>query len=277
MQQSINSDSFNVTSLNGSQLGLSCILPVTFPVQREFTLNNLLNIKPNQPFDQTPKLRYFGVGINGCYNADDGNLVSSYNPSRTDMNLYELIPIRCVPIDHDLTAAERKKYRLRQLKTMEDGNQYYLYYLKVIDWSNDITYAKIDSVTGTEVEYELDATNLRPKPEKPNSNSFTVSANSSIVAYYQANLKLSADEILEYITLQYKGDTRYARISEIGFFTGVDVDVSDTANTTQINYTESIYTQLYNHTTISGIPLTKSGMRFEAPFRITSTGIITAA
>lgn len=274
--QTINSDSFNVTTLLGSQLGLATILPVTYPVQREFTLNNHLNIAPNMDLNETPKLRYFGVGINGCYNVDDGNLVAAYNPARTDMNLYGLVPIRCVPIENDLSAVERKQYRLRQLKTMPDGNQYYLYYLKVLEWSNDITYAQINSADGTEIPYELDASNLTPKPTKPDSNSFTISSTSSIIAYYQASLNLTSDELLEYITLQYNGDTRYSRVSEIGFFTGVDTEISGTANTTPITYTEAIYTQMYNHLTISGIPLTKTGMRLNAPFRITSTGIITS-
>lgn len=274
--QTINSDSFNVTSLLGSQLGLATILPVSYPVQREFTLNNHLNIVPNQDFSETPKLRYFGVGINGCYNVDDGNLVAAYNPSRTDMNLYNLVPIRCVPMENDLSAVERKKYRLRQLKTMPDGNQYYLYYLKVLEWSNDITYAQINSTDNTEIPYELDPSNLSPKPSKPDSNSFTISSTSSIIAYYQANLTLTSDELLEYISLKYNGDTRYSRVSEIGFFTGVDTEVSSSANTTPITYTEAVYTQLYNHLTISGIPLTKSGMKINAPFRITSTGIITS-
>ena len=275
MQQSVNSDSFNVVTLNGSQLGLSCILPVDFPIQREFTINNHLNILPNVEITQTPKLRYFGIGINGCYNVDDENLVAAYNPSRTDMNLYHMVPIRCVPVENDLSAVERKKYRLRQMKTMSDGNAYYLYYLKVLDWSQDITYVQIGP-DGTEIPYELDASNLKPKPVKPNSNTFVTSNNSSIVAYYQATVTISADEVLEYIRLQYNGDTRKARISEVGFFTGVDVDVSGTANTTPITYTEAAYTQLYNHTTISGIPLTKSGMKLTAPFRLTSTGILTA-
>lgn len=275
--QSISSDSFNVVSLLGSQLGLSTILPVSFPVKREFTINNYLNIAPNVEIKETPKLRYFGVGINGCYNVDDGNLVASYNPKRSDMNLYEMIPIRCVPIENDLSAVERKKYRLRQLKTMSDGNQYYLYYLKVLDWSNDCTYAQVNATDGTEVPYELNPSDLKPTPTKPNSNSLITSATSSIIAYYEANLTLSADEILEYINLQYNGDTRYARISEIGFFTGVDTDIAGTSNASPITYTEAIYTQLYNHLTISGIPLNRSGMSMNAPFRITSTGIITAA
>ena len=129
--QSIVADSFDTTSLLGSQLGLSVLLPVAVEEHPELTLNNHLNIAVNANTlnGEVPKLRYFGVGIGGSYNADDSILVSAYNPARTDMNLYRLIPIRCRPVDEDLSDSERSKYRLRQRKTLADGNEYFLYYL----------------------------------------------------------------------------------------------------------------------------------------------------
>ena len=103
--QSIVADSFDTTSLLGSQLGLSVLLPVAVEEHPELTLNNHLNIAVNANTlnGEVPKLRYFGVGIGGSYNADDSILVSAYNPARTDMNLYRLIPIRCRPVDEDLS------------------------------------------------------------------------------------------------------------------------------------------------------------------------------
>lgn len=270
-------DSFNVTTLLGSQLTLSSILPVNFNLERTFTLNNHLGIYPNAAVNEIPKLHYFGVGIGGCYNVNDGNLQAPFNPARTNMNLYHLIPIRCVPVAEDLTSAERAKYRLRQRATLDDGEEYFLYYLKVLEFSDDITYVRINPSDGTEVPYELDSSNLAPTPNKVSSDSSVIANTSTIVGYYETNIEVNADEILEYIKVHFAGDTRYAAISEIGFFTGVDFDAQGyDGNNVGISYKEAAYTQLYCHTTCNGIPLTHSGMKTSFPFRIATNGIITS-
>ena len=93
---------------------------------------------------------------------------------------------------------------------------------------------------------------------------------SSIVAYCEASVDVSASEILEYINIAFDGDTRYAKISEIGFFTGIDAQVTKDGTT----YMESLYTQLYNHVTWLGANLTREGMTFESTFQINSNGSI---
>ena len=272
MQNTV-TDSFDVTSLLGSKLGLSLLLPINSTKDTQFTLNHLLNIFPDSAGDEgeTPKLRYFGVGINGCYNADDTSLQSAYNPKRTDMNLYSLIPIRCRPVDEDLTAAERANYRLRVKKTLNDGNEYYLYYLKVLNFtSTEIKFKRVSPLTGKEEGYELSDAYLNPIPEKPNTDTTVETSASSVIAYCDATITLEASEILEYITIQYNGDTRYAKISELGFFTGIDSEVSKYGDT----YKEALYVQLYNHVTWLGANLTREGMSFESTFQITSNGSI---
>ena len=225
--QSIIADSFDTTSLLGSQLGLSVLLPVTTTEQPELTLNNYYNIATqyNTLNGEVPKLRYFGVGIKGCYNADDGILSSAYNPERTDMNLYQLIPIRCRPVDEDLSDSERSKYRLRLRKTLTDGNEYFLYYLKVLNFDEGVRFKSVNTSTGAEDTYELSTEYLDPKPKKPNTNVTIETSATSIVAYCEANVEISGKEVLEYINVAYNGDTRYAKISEIGFFTGIDREV----------------------------------------------------
>ena len=272
--QSVIADSYNVTTLLGSHLGLSALLPIQFNTMRENTLNAHLNIFPNEAFGEMPKLRYFGVGIRGCYNADDGILASAYNPSRVNMNLYSLIPIRCVPIDEDLSDAERAQYRLRQRKVV-GGEECFLYYLKLLDYDTAIRYKRIDSATGTEVPYELNKEYLNPTPVKPAANTTVESADSSIVAYCNATVNLKASEVLEYINRNYNGDTRWARISEIGFFSGVDKMVAGTTGQgATISYTEALYTMLYEQLTWTGTPLTHIGANINSQFEITSAGAI---
>ena len=281
--QSIIADSFDTTSLLGSQLGLSVLLPVTTTEQPELTLNNYYNIATqyNTLNGEVPKLRYFGVGIKGCYNADDGILSSAYNPERTDMNLYQPIPIRCRPVDEDLSDSERSKYRLRLRKTLTDGNEYFLYYLKVLNFDEGVRFKSVNTSTGAEDTYELSTEYLDPKPKKPNTNVTIETSATSIVAYCEANVEISGKEVLEYINVAQNGDTRYAKISEIGFFTGIDREVPGSVvsnnQSVAINYTEACYTQLYNHATWLGTALSSEDMTIQSTFQITSNGSIAEA
>lgn len=273
--QSVVADSFDVTTLLGSDIGLSGLLPVEFKKRKEFTLNTHLNIFPAEPFDVRPKLRYFGVGIQGCYNADDGILSSAFNPQRTDMNLYTLIPIRCRPVDEDLSDAERKLYRLRKRQTIK-GQEYFLYYLKLIEYNGGIKYKRINPIDGSEEPYELDPSYLSPTPVKPAADKTIISSQAKIVAYCEARVYVEAADVLEWIRVQFDGDTRYAKISEIGFFTGIDKELTGkTGQNVSFNYTEGIYTMLYNHCTWTGTPLTREGMSIDSIYEITSQGGIT--
>lgn len=273
--ESIISDSYDVTTLLGSSLGLASLLPVTFDYNKNFTLNKYLNVAANVDVDYTDtKLRYFGVGIRGCYNTTDEVLVSPYHPARTNMNLYSLVPIRCVPIDEDLDASTRSLYRMRVVRNIGDTT-YVLYYLKLLTFDSTIKYKRVSPITGDEEVYELEDSDLSPTPVKPTTDSALASTDSNVIAYCDASLSLEADEILEYIRANFNGDTRYARISELGFFTGVDMTVQtkDYQENT-FNYTEAINVHLYNHSTWIGTPLTHSGMKIESTFQILSSGAI---
>lgn len=275
MAQSTISDRYDTTTLLGSEIGLSAILPVDFTVRNEFTLNTDLNIFPEESFDTRPMLRYYGIGIQGAYNVDDGILSAAYNPQRMNMNLYHQIPFRCVPVDEDLSDAERTSYRLRQRTTI-NGAEYYLYWLKVINFTSDIQFKRINPSDGSEEAYELDPSYLHPEPVKPSTNLTLVDTQSNIIAYATAQLTIEASEVLEYIRAYYEGDVRYAKISELGFYTGVDKEVTGTTyQGISFNYTEAIYTMLYNHCTWLGTPLTSESDRIESTYQICSNGAIT--
>lgn len=281
--QSIVADSFDTTTLIGSKLGLSLLLPVATTEEPELTLNSYLGIATdvNTLDGAIPKIKYFGIGIGGSYNADDTILVSAYNPERTDMNLYRLIPIRCRPVDEDLSESERKKYRLRIKKILNDNKEYYLYYLKVLDFDDEVKFKKINVTTGSEENYNLSREYMDPTPSKPDTSTTVEVENTSIVAYCEATVQVDATEVLEYINVQYEGDTRYARISEIGFFTGVDKIVTGSVQqgnqAVAVQYTEAVYVQLYNHATWLGTSLSSEGMSIDSTFQITSTGSISEA
>ncbi len=275
MSQSIIADRYDTTTLLGSEIGLSALLPVNFTAKPEFTLNTDLNIFPNETITVRPKMRYFGIGIKGCYNVDDGILSAAYNPQRMNMNLYQMVPFRCVPIDEDLSDAEKASYRLRQRKTI-NGHEYFLYWLKVINYLSDIKFKRVNPADGSEEAYELDPSYLHPEPVKPSTDLTLINSQANIVAYCEAKLTIEASEVLEYIRTYYQGDTRYAKISEVGFYTGVDKEVSGlTGQNVAFTYTEAIYTMLYNHATWQGTPLSHEPDKIESTYQICSNGAIT--
>lgn len=270
------SDSYDVTTLLGSHLGLSMLLPVQYDPKNEFSLNTFLNVCPHEPFNEMPRLRYFGLGIRGCYNADDEILSAAYNPKRTNMNLYRPVPIRCRPVDEDLTPEERALYRLRQRKVLSDGNEYYLYYLKVCNFGTEIKFKRINPATGQEEGVELDPSNLQPEPVKVSDEKTLSDTTAQILAYCEARVNISASEVLEYITAEFRGDTRYAKISEVGFFTGIDKIVNGTVSgNIAIQYTEAINVHLYSHACYLGTSLSKEGMFMDSTWEICGNGSVT--
>ena len=215
--QSIVADSFDTTSLLGSQLGLSVLLPVAVEEHPELTLNNHLNIAVNANTlnGEVPKLRYFGVGIGGSYNADDSILVSAYNPARTDMNLYRLIPIRCRPVDEDLSDSERSKYRLRQRKTLADGNEYFLYYLKVLNYDEGVKFKSMNfrEIINTQEHIDFDRDEATKEPTEEDMD----------IIYEK--WRGYVDKFLEIIVIEASQNVKDAIVETIYEYGRNDVDV----------------------------------------------------
>ena len=101
----------------------------SYTFRPETTLNHKYGVQNRVNPDMVPSLGYFGIGIGGCYNANDGFLVTAHDPKAIEMDLYQPIPFRCVPVDEDLSDAERKFYRMRVRKDI-NGQAYFCYYLR---------------------------------------------------------------------------------------------------------------------------------------------------
>lgn len=217
------------------------------------TLNYKYGIQADiEPADK-PKIKYFGVGITGCYNVDDGNLSTPYIPSMNNMDLYTPIPFRCVPIDEDLTDVERAQYRMRVKKTFNEV-EYWCYYLKLITFlDTDVTITRTNAETQSEEDYELDINNLNPTPVVASSTG-TEGASSEVNVSLNCQLTTTGAEILESVGIIY-GDPRRANVSEIGVYTGLDQIVTgEDYEGNALQYTEAIYTQLALHYCSLGQP-----------------------
>lgn len=250
--ETINITSHAVRSLMSGKLSLAQMLPVDYVEDMNTTLNYKYNVAPTIKPVGPPKIRYFGIGIGGRYIADDAALTAVFKSKLTDMDLYRPIPFRLVPIDEDISAAERAQYRMRVRMTVRDV-EYYAYYLKMIEFINDISLVRVNPATFAEEPYEIDPVNLNPIGVRP-STSGTVPANlQEIKAVARARVTITGAEVVEAINVLYNGDLRYAVVSEIGIYSGEDQSITgSTAIGSTITYLESIYTQLMIKNTWNG-------------------------
>lgn len=223
-----------------------------------------------------PTLNYFGVGINGKRNVSTGNLTQPNEISLTNMDLYTPIPIRMVPVEEDLTAADRANYRMRYVRTVgTDSQQYACYMLKTITKVNSrIQFYKLDS-SGNMEAYTPDYSNLNPTPPTASTDGTVATVGAEINAVAVVTVSLTGTEISEAISILYNGDARYANISELGLYTGTDATV--TANDYQNNsfsYTEAILAQLHTHYTFNGTDMSTPNALYSEQFSIGSGRVI---
>ncbi len=266
---------FSTKTLLGSKIELVSVLPVAMSVDLRSTLNSLHNVLASDEPTAMPRLRYFGVGIGGAYNADDNIRRRAGKPERTDMGLYEHIPFRCVPVDEDISTAERKNYRIRVRRTIH-GAEYFCYYLKLISFTGGPEFVRINPADGSESPYELDPENLTPKITKTTTSGPINSVVQEISTNVKCNIFVTGSEILEYIGVMYGGDTSYAMLSEIGFFTGDEKQTTGTdGQGVSITYTESIYTQLFNKCTWIGTSMTTPSSTLSKTFVLSPSNTLT--
>jgi len=187
-----------------------------------------------------PAIGYFGIGIGGCYNVDSGNLSQPYPVLTTNMDLYTPIPFRCVPIEQDLTPLERASYRMRVQKTI-NGSAYFLYYLKTITYNQTtVQLTETNPVTALQSPYTLDYTNLNPTQPTVSTSGTITSTATEVNASVTSTLLLTGAEVTEVINVLYAGDLRYAKISEIGLYSGQDQSFTNGS----VTYTEAMLAQL---------------------------------
>jgi hypothetical protein len=259
--ETINITSHATRSLMSGKLSLAQMLPIDFVEDMNTTLNYKYNVVPTLKPQNPPKVRYFGIGIGGRYIADDAALTAAFKSKITDMDLYRPIPFRLVPIDEDLSAAERANYRMRVRMTIRD-TEYYAYYLKLIEFTNTISLVRVNPATFEEEPYEIDPSNLTPIGVRPSTSGTTSATLQEIKAVVRAKVQFTGAEVTEAINVLYNGDLRYAVVSELGLYSGEDQLISgSTAVGSTISYLESIYTQLVIKNTWNGSDMSLSGSR----------------
>lgn len=228
---------------------LSAQMNATIVPRLETTINTKRNVRPSDTPTGHPTLKYFGIGIRGFYNVDDGILSQPYIPSEEDMDLYEPVPFRIVPVEDELEVLNPEDpafpYRMRTIETI-NSVQYVAYWLKLIEFPDDnIDITRVDLSTSEETVYTFDPSNLNPTPVQTNGVDTVDDVNSKIIISTDGRAIITGAELAEYIDIMKAGDYRYAKISEWGFYTGEERTVSAVdGNAVNFDYKESIYTQL---------------------------------
>lgn len=96
-------------------------------LNEKFNVNSMMTVPPGE----YPTLKYFVIGVGGSSNIENDNMYTISEHGPLDGALFEHVPFVIRPVNSDLTAGERSKYRLRVLKII-GGTTYACYYAKLL-------------------------------------------------------------------------------------------------------------------------------------------------
>ena len=262
------------------------------------TLNSKYNVLGTVGPPALPLLRYFGMGINGFYNTDDMYGRAPHQPMPTNMDLYEPIPFRCVPLDEDLTAEERAQYRIRQVKEI-NGIDYCLYWLKLIEYKPNTVEIYKKTPDGAENTFSYSSLQniesyLNPVPPKLSAGGETPLSQERYIVRATGKCVITGEEVAEAVRVLYEGNYTKGLISELGFYTGCDVYVSKSDKNEEVvkgedgspilvpitpepptaTAKESVYTQLAKHKCFTGVDLSIVESEFISDISFEAGGVI---
>lgn len=240
-------------------LQVSSFLDTPFQQFEDTTLNQKFDIQAGAllPPGSRPALKFYTIGIGGHgYTMGPNSIPLSQviDHSSGDAGLYQHLPFVLRPINDDLTAGVRSRYCLRKIIEV-DGTNYVAYYGKRLNMTGVIPKMTkrtiVDDQTVIE-EYVYTEANLSPTPpEIPNTGAVTTSneylATSAVIPMPFTEADVA--ELYKVAEILF-GDRRMAVISEFGFCTAVDADVSINTPAGAVTFKETICAQIA--TIISG-------------------------
>jgi len=240
-------------------LQVSSFLDTPFQQFEDTTLNQKFDIQAGAllPPGSRPALKFYTIGIGGHgYTMGPNSIPLSQviDHSSGDAGLYQHLPFVLRPINDDLTAGERSRYCLRKIIEV-DGTNYVAYYGKRLNMTGVIPKMTkrtiVDDQTVIE-EYVYTEANLSPTPpEIPNTGAVTTS-NEYLATSAVIPMPFTEADVAELYNVAeiIFGDRRMAVISEFGFCTAVDADVSINTPAGAVTFKETICAQIA--TIISG-------------------------
>lgn len=232
-----------VTTELGRINQLASSVAVKYLEMKGTTINAKRGVLPNAQVTTFPRIRYFGIGINGCAAlSSDLSIIKPWYPSPSNMDLYEPIPFRMTT--EPLSKAEAAKYRMVTYEE-HNGTWYYCYWLKLLEFDSDTV--SLTSVNGTmQSSYVVDIANLNPVPSAQNAIDVSNADGTRTEISVSAIRRVTEEEVKEAISILYGGNLLKARISEFGLYTGIEV-ANVTHERIPYPYTEAAYVQLASH------------------------------
>ena len=220
-----------VRTIYGANLQTALLLGIPFVPVPHSTLNEKFDILKDQiiPDGIMPRLSYYCIGNGGhrvIGGADGIPYTSPINHRASDAGLFNQIPFVMRHTDDDLPTAERNRYALRKLESIE-GVEYISYYLKRIDLGSTLMSMQHTSVVdgdSTMTPFMPSTANLNPAhPELPNSGVISTDGNylsCSAIIPIEFNDR-DVQELVNVSNILYQTEQR-AIISEIGLCSGID-------------------------------------------------------
>lgn len=264
----------SVITLAGIQNALENNLGITPKYDVATTINSLYNVFPTITPTQRATEQYFGIGIGGDYPDGATNFRNPQELSATNLGLYNQVPFRIRPVEDDLTSAERDQYRIRAIKNI-NGQLYACYYLKKFILSDtQVQFSKFDPSRQADQPYTIDPSQLNPKPPATPVDGAVTNVTEEITASVNGTLPITGAEVFEMVNVLFNGDPRAAVISEIGIYTGVDMQQQATAaDGSSFSYTEAIYARLSQAHTFIGKSFFSPESYWTPSFKFTSANM----
>lgn len=260
-------------TINGSRILAGLQQGKPFSHVANTTLNEALGINAGvMPTDgDTPRVRYYGIGINGHINragTDGGQYTQARQHNPDDFGMYQQIPFLLRSPNEDLTPAERTAYGLRKIITI-NGENFIAYYLKRLTISADpvkmFHNTVVDGVTTT-VPFVPTNANLHPQPTDPAAVNVVSTNGTYLTTSAMVDLEFDANDVTELkeVARIMFGDEVRALISEIALVAGCDRTMSVTdPGQSAFNMNEVVMAQIVTHITgLWPVAFTSEGFKY---------------
>lgn len=223
------------------------------------TVNEALDIQANLhpgPDERvTLGILMIGTGGHTCKAGSNGKpRIAPRNHTAENLSLFEPAPFVMRPVEEDLPLADRNRYALRK-EVEVDGKLYFAYYgfrLVITKESFIPEVVKVTNVNGVEEEipYNPDSNNIFPEPVELPENGAVVASDVQLRVSAPINIFFDTNVVAEFVEackILNGGDETTAVISELAICTGANRVVSVNGTEGNIQFNESIGTQVYCH------------------------------
>lgn len=222
------------------------------------TINERLTILPDARPNESERVKLgvltIGNGGYGCVTGNQGRpKIRPHNHTATNGAPFDIMPFVLRPANDDLNTSERAKFCLRK-EVDVNGELHYGYYgmrLMLTKENFRVTKLEVSKVNGVmqEMIFQADSSNLSPTPIDIPPNQAVVAADRAVrvTAPIEVVLdQLIVEEIIEASKILNGGDETGAVISEFAICTGANRLVSVPSTEGQIQFMESIGTQVFS-------------------------------